>query len=165
MRRELCPPQPRFPPLALPLLVFGVLASFLGDKGKAAGRIVLGEWPKQGLPDSGVVAQVQWPTLDADAWLALGNYLMGHTEGVLSPAALYAYRRAAEVDPQHPGPAFFYGMALISNGKPAEGRALWARLKLRGDAVMDYALRDLSADERTLLLSLLTRIRDSLTTP
>lgn len=46
-----------------------------------------------------------------------------------------------------------------------EGRALWSRLKLRGDAVMDYALRDLSADERTLLLSLLTRIRDSLTTP
>lgn len=46
-----------------------------------------------------------------------------------------------------------------------EGRALWARLKLRGDAVMDYALRDLSADERTQLLSLLTRIRDSLTTP
>ena len=42
---------------------------------------------------------------------------------------------------------------------------LWARLKLRGDAVMDYALRDLSADERTQLLSLLTRIRDSLTTP
>jgi hypothetical protein len=30
---------------------------------------------------------------------------------------------------------------------------------------MDYALRDLSADERTQLLSLLTRIRDSLTTP
>lgn len=36
-----------------------------------AGRIVLGDWPKQGLPDSGVVAQVQWPTLDADAWLAV----------------------------------------------------------------------------------------------
>jgi len=46
-----------------------------------------------------------------------------------------------------------------------EGRALWARLQKRGDAVMDFALRDLSADERTLLLSLLTRIRDSLTTP
>jgi len=29
-------------PLALPLLVFGVLASFTGDKGKAAGRVVLG---------------------------------------------------------------------------------------------------------------------------
>ncbi|HCR33309.1 MAG TPA: MarR family transcriptional regulator [Stenotrophomonas sp.] len=46
-----------------------------------------------------------------------------------------------------------------------EGRALWARLQKRGDAVMDFALRDLSADERALLLSLLTRIRDSLTTP
>lgn len=29
-------------PLALPLLVFGVLASFTGERGKAAGRIVLG---------------------------------------------------------------------------------------------------------------------------
>ena len=29
-------------PLALPLLVFGVLASFSGDKGKAAGRLLLG---------------------------------------------------------------------------------------------------------------------------
>ncbi|HDS0951113.1 TPA: MarR family transcriptional regulator [Stenotrophomonas maltophilia] len=46
-----------------------------------------------------------------------------------------------------------------------EGRALWARLQKRGDAVMDFALRDLSAEERTLTLSLLTRIRDSLTTP
>ena len=46
-----------------------------------------------------------------------------------------------------------------------QGSELCARLKKRGDAVMDYALRDLSADERTLLLSLLTRIRDSLTTP
>jgi len=38
-------------------------------------------------------------------------------------------------------------------------------LKQRGDAVMDDAMRDLSADERDLLLSLLTRVRDSLTTP
>ena len=46
-----------------------------------------------------------------------------------------------------------------------EGRQLWARLKQRGDAVMDDAMRDLSADERALLLSLLTRVRDSLITP
>ena len=46
-----------------------------------------------------------------------------------------------------------------------EGRALHARLKQRGDAVMDYAMRDLSPDERALLMSLLTRIRDSLTPP
>jgi len=46
-----------------------------------------------------------------------------------------------------------------------QGRQLWARLKQRGDAVMDDAMRDLSDDERTLLLSLLTRVRDSLITP
>lgn len=46
-----------------------------------------------------------------------------------------------------------------------EGRALHARLKQRGDAVMDYAMRDLSADERAVLMSLLARIRDSLTPP
>lgn len=46
-----------------------------------------------------------------------------------------------------------------------EGRTLWVRLQQRGEDVIDYASRDLSADERTLLLSLLTRIRDSLATP
>lgn len=46
-----------------------------------------------------------------------------------------------------------------------QGRELCARLKTRGDAVMDYAMRDLSPDERALLLSLLIRIRDSLTPP
>ena len=46
-----------------------------------------------------------------------------------------------------------------------QGRELCARLKKRGDAVMDYAMRDLSPDEREQLMSLLTRIRDSLTPP
>ncbi len=46
-----------------------------------------------------------------------------------------------------------------------EGRALWGRLQQRGDAVIDYAMRDLASEERALLLSLMTRIRDSLTTP
>ncbi|KRG83265.1 MarR family transcriptional regulator [Stenotrophomonas daejeonensis] len=46
-----------------------------------------------------------------------------------------------------------------------QGSELCARLKKRGDAVMDYAMRDLSPEERALLMSLLTRIRDSLTPP
>ena len=46
-----------------------------------------------------------------------------------------------------------------------QGRELCARLKKRGDAVMDYAMRDLSPEERVLLMSLLIRIRDSLTPP
>ena len=78
-----------------------------------------------------VLGAIEKDPKNADAWLALGNYLMGHTEGVLSPAALYAYRRAAEVDPQHPGPGFFMGLALAQNGRLAEGRALWADLLVR----------------------------------
>ena len=45
------------------------------------------------------------------------------------------------------------------------GRQLWARLKQRGDQTIDDAMRDLSPDERAQLLSLMTRVRDSLVTP
>lgn len=68
---------------------------------------------------------------DADAWLALANNLVAHAEGNVSPAALYAYRRAALADPQHPGPPFFLGLALAQGGRLEEGRAAWAELLAR----------------------------------
>lgn len=81
-----------------------------------------------------VLGAVEKDPANADAWLSLANNLMAHAEGTLTPAAQYAYGRAAQANPQHPGPPFFYGMALISNGKPAEGRALWADLLARAPA-------------------------------
>jgi cytochrome c-type biogenesis protein CcmH len=71
---------------------------------------------------------------DADAWLALANALVGHAEGTLSPAALYAYRHAAEAAPSHPGPPFFLGLALAQSGRFAEARGLWADLLRRTPA-------------------------------
>ncbi|WP_374531123.1 tetratricopeptide repeat protein [Novosphingobium sp.] len=68
---------------------------------------------------------------NADAWLALANNLVAHADGNLSPAALYAYRRAAQADPQHPGPPFFMGLALAQSGRLDEGRAVWADLLAR----------------------------------
>jgi cytochrome c-type biogenesis protein CcmH len=68
---------------------------------------------------------------DADAWLALANALVGHAEGTLSPAALYAYRHAAEAAPNHPGPPFFLGLAMAQSGRFAEARQLWADLLQR----------------------------------
>jgi cytochrome c-type biogenesis protein CcmH len=68
---------------------------------------------------------------DADAWLALANALVGHAEGTLSPAALYAYRHAAEVAPNHPGPPFFLGLAMAQSGRFAEARRLWGDLLQR----------------------------------
>lgn len=68
---------------------------------------------------------------NSDAWLALGNALVGHAEGTLSPAALYAYRRASETAPDAPGPPFFLGLALAESGRFAEARQLWGDLLKR----------------------------------
>lgn len=63
---------------------------------------------------------------DAEAWLALGNALTAHADGALTPPALLAYRRAAELDPKGVGPGYFLGFALIKQGQIAEARGLWA---------------------------------------
>jgi cytochrome c-type biogenesis protein CcmH len=65
---------------------------------------------------------------NGDAWLALANNLMAHSEGSLTPAAQFAYRRAAAADPANPGPPYFLGLALAQSGDLAGGRALWAGL-------------------------------------
>jgi cytochrome c-type biogenesis protein CcmH len=71
---------------------------------------------------------------DAQAWLAMGNALVAHAGGNLTPAALIAFRRAAAVAPDHPGPPFFLGLALAQNGQLGEGRALWADLLAKAPA-------------------------------
>ena len=78
-----------------------------------------------------VLGAVERDPNNADAWLALANSLTGHAEGNLTPAALYAYGRAAQADPAHPGPPFFLGLALAQSGKLAEARGLWAELLSR----------------------------------
>jgi len=65
---------------------------------------------------------------DAEAWLALANALVGHADGTLTPAALYAYRNATAAAPDHPGPPLFLGMALASSGRLVEARTVWAKL-------------------------------------
>ena len=65
---------------------------------------------------------------DPDLWVALGNALVGHSAGLISPAAQFAFQRAATIAPAHPGPPFFMGLALAQSGRLAEARAIWARL-------------------------------------
>jgi len=65
------------------------------------------------------------------AWLAMGNALVAHADGTISPAAIYAYGRAAKAAPDSAGPPFFLGMALIQSGRLGEGRAIWADLLAR----------------------------------
>ena len=68
---------------------------------------------------------------NGDAWLAMANALVGHANGSLSPAALYAYRHALAADPQAPGPPFFLGLAMARSGRFDEARELWVSLLAR----------------------------------
>lgn len=65
---------------------------------------------------------------DLALWIGLGNALVLHGEGAMSPAADYAYRRAAAIAPDHPAPRFFYGMSLIQGGRIEEAQAIWRDL-------------------------------------
>lgn len=94
-------------------MVIGDALARNGQYGEAAG-VMLGAVEKE--------------PKNADAWLALANALVGHAEGNLTPAAYYAFGRAAQADPAHPGPPFFLGLALAQSGKLAEARGLWADL-------------------------------------
>lgn len=71
---------------------------------------------------------------DGTAWLALANSLVSHADGRLSPAAVFAFRRAEEAEPANPGPPFFLGMALAQSGRLKEARAVWIDLLGRSPA-------------------------------
>ena len=68
---------------------------------------------------------------DADLWVAFGNALVGHSDGLITPAAQFAFRQAAAIAPDHPGPPFFMGLALAQSGRLADARRIWAELLAR----------------------------------
>ncbi|MDG2005248.1 MAG: cytochrome C biosynthesis protein [Novosphingobium sp.] len=65
---------------------------------------------------------------NGEAWLALANALVSHAEGILTPASLYAFQKASNADPEHPGPPFFLGLAMAQSGRFGEAKALWSEL-------------------------------------
>lgn len=70
----------------------------------------------------------------SEAWLAMANAIVAHADNSLTPAALYAYRRAATADPDAPGPPFFLGLAFAQEGRLAEARTRWAEVLERAPA-------------------------------
>jgi cytochrome c-type biogenesis protein CcmH/NrfG len=64
---------------------------------------------------------------NATLWVGLGNALVAHAGGLLTPAAELAFRRAIELAPAHPGPKFFFGLALAQNGQLDAGERLWTQ--------------------------------------
>ncbi len=65
---------------------------------------------------------------DPDLWVGLGNALVVHADGIITPAAQFAFQRAANISPEHPGPPFFLGLAFAQSGKIDQARAIWTEL-------------------------------------
>jgi tetratricopeptide (TPR) repeat protein len=59
-------------------------------------------------------------------WTGLGSAMQLH-DGTVSPAALFAFRHAAELNPKHPAPPYFLGLAYIRSGEYATARPYWAK--------------------------------------
>lgn len=70
----------------------------------------------------------------ADLWVGLGNALVAHGGGLITPAAELAFTRAQALSPMHPGPPFFLGLAYAQTGQLDRARAVWAGLLARTPA-------------------------------
>jgi cytochrome c-type biogenesis protein CcmH len=54
---------------------------------------------------------------DMKLWLGLGDALVQHGEGIITPAAQMAFERAAEIAPDHPAPYYFFALAAAHMGE------------------------------------------------
>lgn len=70
----------------------------------------------------------------ADLWVGLGNALVIHGGGMMSPAAQLAFERAAKIAPDHPGPPFFMGLAFAQAGQLDRAEQIWRGLLSRAPA-------------------------------
>ena len=66
-----------------------------------------------------------------DLWVGLGNALVVHSDGQMSPASQFAFEKAASLSPNHPGPPFFLGLGLAQAGKLDDAGQVWRGLLAR----------------------------------
>ena len=59
------------------------------------------------------------------AWTGLGNALVTYADGSVTPAARYAFGRAAALDPANPGPAYFLALAYAQSGDLGAAEKIW----------------------------------------
>lgn len=71
---------------------------------------------------------------DADLWVGLGNALVLHGGGLVSPAAKLAFARAAALAPDHPGPPYFLALAYAQGGQLDLAAETWRALLARAPA-------------------------------
>lgn len=120
-----------------------------GDAAKVANFAdLLDGWGKTREAVIAVKTAIRKEPKNSELWTSLGNTLVVHGGGTMSPAAELAYARAQVLDPNHPAPAYFRGLALAQSGRIEEAAQSWARLlnrspqdaPWRGDVEMRLAL-------------------------
>lgn len=97
-----------------------------------------------------LVAAVKQDPKDPNLWLGLGNALVAHGSGVISPSAEFAFHRAMQIDPEAPAAPYFYGLALAQSGQLDNAHKIWAPLvkrlpegsRLRGELEQNLATID-----------------------
>lgn len=60
-------------------------------------------------------------------WTGFGTALAQHDGNQISPAAQFAFDKALAMAPRHPGPRFFYGLALIRANRYADALPWWRK--------------------------------------
>lgn len=61
-------------------------------------------------------------------WIAYGYALVAASDGVMNPAAQLAFDRASDLAPNHPGPTFFYALALARGNNWDQAEGYWRQL-------------------------------------
>lgn len=67
---------------------------------------------------------------DPELWVGFGNAFVDH-DGMLTPAARFAFFRAIELTPNSPGPRFFYALALLRSGDRDGALAEWRAILVK----------------------------------
>lgn len=65
---------------------------------------------------------------DVNLRVQQGVALVAHAEGEVVPAARLAFDRASALDPTHPAPRYFLGLAWLQAGRPKEALRVWREL-------------------------------------
>lgn len=108
----------------------------LGERyGKAAQWLTMSDgMARQGDTENAanvLISGLKADPADADLWVGIGNALVTHAGGVLTPSADYSYRQALRLSPQSYSAPYFYGLALARAGQLNDARQNWAPLAKR----------------------------------
>ena len=137
--------RPKPPPLReqLPDSEFAqTREDFLGRFDRAGVYLTIAEsYQRRGDTKSGVDAVragLRGAPNDPDLWVGLGNALVIHNDGIMSPAAQLAFQRAAQIAPEHPGPRYFFGLALAQGGNFDAAERIWTELIAQAPPDAEY---------------------------